>query len=417
MKFRNPLRRKPEPDMLIGIEEDTKSSSTPIDEASIMGIGYGDTYVNRIIQKTGLTTAEMWSCYIQDEWVRACVEKIIKETIKYKVTIVPKESADNISTETQKHIDEVTALLDNPNEKIESFDNIRRKYLKDILIYDAGAMEIVYVNSGEDSIKESLKKCGEELFSLVLKKKITTNDKKKSIIENDITELTNKTKNLRQQLKEIQKQTKQKGNNPVELYDAAGVNIKINVDRNGNFKEGEPAYYFYKSSVSGKPDASFSKSELIYFIANPTAGSVYGISPIETLYDTVQADIQASKLNRRRLDNDGMISGVLALPGMSAKKLARNQMFWKQQARKKGARLVLTSSTGVTFTKVAESHQEMQFMEYQRWTLVKIMAVYGLQPIVLGVITENTGKLNSEEQREQFKSDAILPLLALELII
>ena len=53
-------------------------------------------------------------------------------------------------------------------------------------------------------------------------------------------------------------------------------------------------------------------------------------------------------------------------------------------------------------------------MEYQKWTLTQIMAVYGLQPIVLGVIDGTTGKLNSSEQRQQFKSDAILPLLSLE---
>ena len=129
MIFRRPKKRKEDPDLLPGDDFDEKSSRAPIDESSIMGIGYGDVYVNRIMQKTGLTTAEMWECYVQDEWVRACVDKIIKEVVKYRIVAVPKESSDAISPETQKHIDEVTALLENPNDKIESFDNIRRKYL------------------------------------------------------------------------------------------------------------------------------------------------------------------------------------------------------------------------------------------------------------------------------------------------
>ena len=392
----------------------TKASKVPINEASVIGIGYGDTYVNRIMQKTGLTTLEMWYCYVQDEWVRACVDKIIKEVVKYQIVVVPKETSDEMAPETQAHIDEVTELLENPNEKIESFDNIRRKYLRDILVYDAGAMEIVYANSGKPEIEASLKSINKKLFNLELNKKVIFDKKKIESIDRDITKIKKERLSLKKQLKVVNKQIEEKGNKPVELYDVAGVNIKVNVDEAGNFMNGKPAYLYYSQGNSLKPDVEFTKEELIYFLQYPTAGRVYGLSPIETLYDTVQADIQAAKLNRRRLDNDGMISGVLAFPGMSQAKLSRNQNFWKMQAKKKGARLVLTSSDKVSFTRVAESHQEMQFMEYQRWTLVKIMAVYGMQPIVLGVITENTGKLNSEEQRKQFKSDAVLPLIELE---
>jgi len=413
MIFRRPKKRKEDPDLIPGDDFDEKSSKVPIDESSIMGIGYGDVYVNRIMQKTGLTTAEMWECYVQDEWVRACVDKIIKEVVKYRIVAVPKESSDAISPETQKHIDEVTALLENPNDKIESFDNIRRKYLKDILVYDAGALEIVFANSGESEVRASLKELNKELMQLTLNRKVTSDKDIEKNLDIEIEDLKNKSKGYKNQLKELQKAVEKKGNLPVELYDVAGVNIKINVDVNGNFKDGQPAYYFYKNNTSGKPDAEFSKSELIYFVQYPTAGRVYGLSPIETLYDTVQSDITAAIMNRRRLDNDGMISGVLSFPGMSSKKLQKNQNFWKMQARKKGARLVLTS-VDAKFTKVVESQQEMQFMEYQQWILVKIMAVYGLQPIVLGVITANTGKLNSEQQREQFKSDAVLPLIELE---
>ena len=413
MLFKRPRKRKEDPELLPVDEFEEKASRVPIDESTIFGIGYGDNYVNRIIQKSGLTTAEMWECYVQDEWVRACVDKIIKEVVKYQITVVPKETSDEISPETQQHIDEVTELLDNPNSKVESFDNIRRKYLRDVLVYDAGALEIVYSNSGEAEVTASLKELNKELVHLTLSRKLTIDDKAIERLDNEIKETKEKSKYCNKQLKEIKKAVQAKGNVPVELYDVAGVNVKVNVDLNGNFKDNEPAYYYYKNSTAGKPDALFNKDELIYFIQYPTAGRIYGLSPIETLYDTVQSDITAAIMNRRRLDNDGMISGVLSFPGMSSKKLQRNQNFWRMQARKKGARLVLTS-VDAKFTKVVESHQEMQFMEYQKWILVKIMAVYGMQPIVLGVITENTGKLNSEEQRKQFKSDAVLPLIELE---
>lgn len=334
--------------------KETKSSKAPIDDDSAYGIGYGeDSYVTRLFKKQGLTATEIWKCYTSNEWVRSCVDKIVKEIIKYKPVVRPVD-AENANDEVLKRAEEVQALLNDPNDRIESFESIRRKYLKDILIYDAGALEVVYP---ENASKEERK--------------------------------------------------------PQELYDVSGINIRLNVDNHGTFKNEKEAYLLI-SNRNIKPVAKFAKDELLYFVSNPTAGSVYGLSPIETLYDVIQADNQASKLNRRRLDSDGMISGVLSLPGISPKKLKRNQLFWKQQAKKKGASLVVTSSKDAKFIKVSETHQEMQFMEFQRWTLQKIMGVYGLQPIVLGVIDATTGKLNSQEQRNQFKSDAILPLLNLE---
>jgi len=94
MLFKRPRKRKEDPELLPVDEFEEKASRVPIDESTIFGIGYGDNYVNRIIQKSGLTTAEMWECYVQDEWVRACVDKIIKEVVKYQITVVPKETSE-----------------------------------------------------------------------------------------------------------------------------------------------------------------------------------------------------------------------------------------------------------------------------------------------------------------------------------
>jgi HK97 family phage portal protein len=387
-----------------------KGSKGTIDEASSFGIGYGENYVDRIFQLNGLTISEMWRCYTENPWVRACVDKIVKEVVKYKIKIRPKDQSDT-SEETQKQIEAVQNLLDNPNDRIESFDNLRRKYLKDILIYDAGALEIVNgTTETKKQLYSKLNSCYKELQRIILNKKSEDNVNK----EQQLNDLEN---NLKEEIKIIKAKIKEVDNKasstPQELYDICGPDIKVNVDKHGNFTDESSAYYLVDNM--GKPSAEFSINELIYFSANPTAGSVYGISPLETLYNIVQADNQAAKLNRRRLDSDGIISGVLSFPGMSANKLKANQTFWKMQAKQKGATLVVTSSKDVNFVRVSESHQEMQFMEYQKWTLTQIMAVYGMQPIVLGVIDNTTGKLNSKEQRSQFKSDAILPLLSLEV--
>jgi phage portal protein BeeE len=60
------------------------------------------------------------------------------------------------------------------------------------------------------------------------------------------------------------------------------------------------------------------------------------------------------------------------------------------------------------------TNKDMQFLEYQRWLLCKIMIVYAMQPVVLGVIDPTTGKLNSEQQLQAYREEAVRPLLELE---
>jgi len=334
-------------------ERISKASRGNIDEATAWGITTNEKYTPRNIDVEGVRGVEeddLWEKYLASSWLRACVDKIVKETVKYQVVIQPTNEEDGDSAQVKKHMEEVYTLLDNPNENIESFDDIRRKFLRDILVYDAGAVEVVY-----------------------------------------------------------------KGQTPVELYDLKGANVRLNLDKHGNFKSGEKAAYkLIDPHQTNKVTAEFGKYEVIYMVANPVAGSAYGLSPIETLWNDISNEIEAGLFNQKILHHSGLMSGVLCFPNMGEKALKRHQRYWKEELRRKGQKLVVTNNADVKFVKVNENQRDMQFLEYQRWLLNKIMAVYGMQPLVLGVVDATTGKLNSAEQREQFKSDAILPLLKLE---
>jgi len=59
------------------------------------------------------------------------------------------------------------------------------------------------------------------------------------------------------------------------------------------------------------------------------------------------------------------------------------------------------------------SNKDMEFSDWQLLLLSRIMAVYGMQPMVLGILTDTTGKLNSEVQSEQYKKNTIIPLVKL----
>jgi len=326
-----------------------KSSKGSIEESDAWGIKQGGGYLERDIKLSGVYEEDLWCKYQFNSWTRACVDKIIKEAVKYKVVVKSKDPDRTEDPKVKEHIKMVESLLSDPNENIESFDDIRRKYLRDILVYDAGAVEIVY-----------------------------------------------------------------DGGVPKELYDIRGSNVRLNLDKHGNFKSDETAYKLIDPNDVNNCQASWNINEMIYMIANPVSGSAYGLSPIETLWSEIENDNEASEYNRKLLKNAGMITGVLSFANMPSKNVQRNQRLWGENVRKKGNQLVVTNNPDVKFVRVTEKQSDMQFMEFQKWLLNKIMAVYGMQPIVLGVVDETTGKLNSSEQREQFKQDAILPLLKLE---
>lgn len=326
-----------------------KDSRGRIDEADSWIISSSSKYLDREIRVTGVSEFDLWRKYCFNSWIRAIVDKIIKETVKYRVVAKAKDSNKAGDKVVQAKVAEVQALLDDPNNKVESFEDIRRKYLRDILVYDAGAVEIVY-----------------------------------------------------------------KDGKPYELYDVKGSLIRLDLDKHGNFKNPDRAYVLVDRMNAANILAAFSIRELMYMIANPVSGSAYGLSPIETLWDEICNDDEACSYNKKLLENSGMISGVLSFKGMGIDALKKAQRYWKEEMKRKGVKLIVTNNDDVKFIKVAESNKDMQFLEFQKWVLNKLMAVYGMQPIVLGVIDDTTGKLNSSEQREQFKQDAILPLLKLE---
>lgn len=327
----------------------SKATQGQIAETDIWGVTIKGQYLDRDIKVDGADEEDLFKKYQFNAWVRACVDKIIKEVVKYRIVVKPKDPTKAEDKQIQSKMKEVQELLEDPNEKIESFDDIRRKYLKDILVYDAGSIELVY-----------------------------------------------------------------KEGKPYEIYDIKGANVSLNLDKHGNFKKDEEAYKLISQSDKNKIVAKFASNELIYMIANPIAGSAYGLSPIETLWDEIENDDEANEYNKKILKHSGLLTGVLSFANMSATKLRKNQRFWKEEVRRKGQKLIVTNNPDVKFVRLNDKQTDMQFMEFQRWLLSKIMAVYGMQPIVLGVIDANTGKLNSSEQREQFKQDAVLPLLKLE---
>ena len=318
-----------------------KSSRAQIDDEP----SYSKKYVEREIQ---VSYEDMWRMYLRNEWVRACVDKITKAVAKADLVATPNRPEDTKNEQTKYHIEEIQKLMDDPNSGVGSFEDIKREVLRDILVYDSGAMEIVY------------------------------DDK-------DV---------------------------PAEIYSLPGDRIRLNVDSHGNFKDDETAFLLKTKDSTKNDDEYFARKEVVYFVSNPKSGSVYGLSPLESLYYAVLNDLNASKYNADFFKNNAEASGILGLEGMTFTDLLKFRNYWNRDIKNQPHKLAIVNGKP-SWIPMNMTNRDMQFLEYQKWLLCKIMAVYGMQPVVLGVIDPTTGKLNSEQQLESFSEETVKPLIKL----
>lgn len=307
---------------------------------------YNGKYVERVFE---IQPEQMWLMYLRNEWIRSCVDKIIRYVTNTNLKAVPAdETLEEVPEEMEQRIDAINSLFADPNTGLESWKDIRREYMRDILIYDAGALEIVYDTEGL----------------------------------------------------------------PAELYSLKGSKIRLNVNKHGSFKSEEEAYALLSEKGADKNEY-LARKEVCYMVANPKSGSVYGISPLETLYIAVVSDLNASKYNSDFFKNHGEASGILGVEGLNDADIERFRAYWNKEIKGKAHKLAVASGK-ISWTPMNMSNRDMQFLEYQKWLLGKIMAVYSIQPIILGMIDITTGKLNSQEQMEAFREECIRPMLELE---
>lgn len=348
--------------MPIGLKQFSKTmASSDSEKRGVIGgaeFSSVDSVPEKILYR-GLTYAEMERMYLANVWVRAIVDRIILRILDVQPTVrfITKSKNQEPSKDAQEHRAAIEELIVNPNGGVEDFDGLRSSIHKDILLYDAGAMEIVQAADMAGATE------------------------------------------------------------PFELYSVAGDTIKKNVDKRGVFRDEREAYF--QIDDRGEKVAQFPIGVLAYMMLSPSAGRIYGLSKLESLRQTVTAELYAAQYTLDFFSNDATPRFAVLFDnlgmGQADAAMKRVRAWWEHELKGKPHRPILmgTEQGQVRFQQVGLSNQDMQFQEYSRWLLTKIMAIFGMQPFVLGVVDVGTGKLNSEQQGEQFKKDALAPQLRL----
>lgn len=322
-------------------------------------------------------------------YVDMCITTIIDEACSVPWKIVVK---DEKSEESAKpHIEHVKSFFDNPNTNQESFEEIRRKYLRDVLEIDAGVINKVF-NQAEEMV-EIVARAGDtftknpDIYGMM-----TDRD---DIIIGEIAPNGQPKENLALDI------------NPMFL---------------STEQARERAAYFQYGWVSGARPVPFGKKEIVWLERNPRTDSIYGRSPVQVLAETIQTLIYAIEHNLEYFNDNSIPKGVLGFDGSDAEEIKALKEQWEEQQKKQDSdgnwkkdfhRMPMMGRMP-KFERLQFSNAELELLEGQKWWAKLVWACFGVTSVELGYTEDAKGLANQIVQSNVFKKRCLYPLLRLE---
>ena len=193
----------------------------------------------------------------------------------------------------------------------------------------------------------------------------------------------------------------------VQLWYVDGGEIRVAKYWDG--EETEPRYFWYPD---GQVRTSWRNSQFVYIMSRPATYRVVGLSTMEVLKLTVDAELGASAYNTRQVTSaapDGLID---LGEGVRPDQVEKFKAYWLAEIAGKGAMAILGGSRGAKFLPFKQSNRDMQFMEWQNWLLRKTALVFGLAPQDLNAVTD-VNRASAGVFQENTEDRGLRPLLGL----
>ena len=322
-------------------------------------------------------------------YVEMCITTTIDELCAVPWDIQAKPGKEDSPT-LEKHKQEVQDFFDNPNTNKESFEEIRRKYLRDILEVDAGVLNKIFNQGGE--MVEIVARDGAtftknpDIYGMFT-------DRDDLIIDSAILP-----------------PNKESSAMAIEPGSISAADAR------------ERAAYFQYGWISGARPVPFGKKEIVWFERNPRTDSIYGRSPVEILSETIQTLIYSIEHNLEYFNDNSIPKGVLGLEGSSSEEIEAFKEQWIEQQRKKDSagnwkkdfhNIPIVGKTP-TFMRFELTNAELELLEGQKWWAKLVWACFGVTSVELGYTEDAKGLANQIVQSNVFKKRTIFPLLRLE---
>lgn len=306
----------------------------------------------------------MTEAYESNDWIRAIVDAKCERVSQVDFFPMPlnakySEGKPELDKKTKKHMEEVASLILQPNTDAESFSDLIKKVCRDVDVYDMAGLQITRSSKYSQS------------------KKV-----------------------------------------PYGLYaNVSGEELYVNPKKDGTL----PNKNTYLQLRNGKTIGAWDKTDMMRCSRVTRAGYANGLSPIATIAASILGDFEMMNYNLKFFENNARPNIAFIFENLgfgktqSSLENARNWYNLNHKANPHKPLFMGSQKGSIKLHELTATHKDMDFEKLQLLLLSRIMSVYGMQPMVLGILTDTTGKLNSEVQTEQFKKSAIIPMVKLIL--
>lgn len=192
-----------------------------------------------------------------------------------------------------------------------------------------------------------------------------------------------------------------------ELWYVDGGEVKV-----AKYWDGEPEVPRYFWYPDGQPRAAWRNDDFVYIMSRPGTHRVVGLSALEVLKLTVEAELNGSAYNARQVTSAAP-DGMLDLgEGVRPNQVEQFKAYWLAEIAGKGAMAILGGSRGAKFTPFRQSNRDMQFVEWQNYLLRKTALVFQLSAQDLNSVAD-INRANAQVLQENTEDRGLRPLLGL----
>lgn len=157
----------------------------------------------------------------------------------------------------------------------------------------------------------------------------------------------------------------------------------------------------------------YDASIILHFAIEDPDSDLIGLSPLNSLQDTVAQDLFAMRYNRSFFENAAQTGTVFNMQNATKDEVDRNRAWLEENyvgAANAHRPIILEGDIEIGST--VSKHQEMEFSELRRINRQEIFGVLDIAPEKLG-INEDSNRSTSKEADHTFREETVGPLQAI----
>jgi len=332
----------------------------------------------------------------EQPWISLCVTTLIDKFASLDWDIVPKNKEDY----SEDDIKVIKNFLMRPNENGETIHSIMKKWARDLLEIDAGAIVKVFDDKSyekEIEIKDG-KKVESEIKKTVKKK-----------VEKNIYYKEGMNRGCIYKKEDIEMSfniLKPKGKRELkEIYSYDGGSFQCDTDVTGFIYR----WFQYSFRLPKNIPNIFDKDEICYSMRYPRSDRPYGWSVIQSIEKVVLTLKSQVDYFLGFFKEKGIPEGILSILDSNKAELERLAEHWKKETMGRNHKLGIISRD-IKFTNLTVTSKDMEVLTTQQWFAKMVMAMFKLNIPILSLRGE-APKAGLESLRTSEMADALKPLM------